>query len=271
MRVRSVALAIAVAVLGLVGALLYLYLRDGERGERVRFVLYRPAVAQFFLDRGTAPGESLESAHEAKDSVAFGVPGDIGLACTQSDRANPNGFRTFSKGVWRLSTGQEKPASVDLMLGQPGDLPFCADFDGDGAADSGVFRDGAWYVATKRDGRPDVRFAFGQAGDRPVVLNVKGAGNKTDRKDVVYGVYRRGMWYLDTRGGGTVDAAHAFGGLPQDVPLLIPRWSRDATATTGYSLAIFRDGVWYLKPDPDGAQMLSFAFGAAGDLPGFVR
>ncbi len=79
------------------------------------------------------------------------------------------------------------------------------------------------------------------------------------------------MWYLDTHGTGLVDVGHVFGGLPQDLPLLIPRWSRDPAATPAYSLAIFRDGTWYVKPDPDGAEILSFSFGAAGDLPGFVR
>jgi hypothetical protein len=158
------------------------------------------------------------------------------------------------------------------MLGQAGDLPFCADFDGDGVADSGVFRGGDWYVATKHAGSaPDIRFSLGAPGDRPVVLNAEGTGNRTDRRNVVYGVYRRGMWYLDTKGQGKVDAAHAFGGLPQDVPLLIPRWSATAGAVPPYSLAIFRDGTWYVKPDPDGAQTLSFPFGAPGDLPGFVR
>ena len=250
---RLLPLLAAAAAIGIAA---WLLLRDNGYGERVRFVVY--------LDRAVAPGTALDGSHTAKDSFALGTPGDVGLACPQSERTNPAGFRTFANGTWHLSPGE-------LALGQRGDLPFCADFNGDGLADSGVFRDGAWFVTTKRDGVPDVRFSFGAAGDRPVVLNVKGAGNNTDRKNVVYGVYRRGMWYLDTHGTGAVDAAHAFGGLPQDVPLLIPRWSAEVGAAPGYSLAIFRDGAWHIKPDPDGAQTLSFSFGAAGDQPGFIR
>lgn len=266
---RRFALPIVLAVLLAIG--IYAFVHDAERSDHVRFVVYRPAAAQFFVDRGAAPGDGLDYAHAAKDTVAFGAPGDIGLACPQSDHANPGGFRTYAKGAWRLSAGSERKATGDFALGEAGDVPFCADFDGDGSADNGVFRDGAWYVATKRGATPDVRFAFGAAGDRPVVLNAKGTGNATDRKNVVYGVYRRGMWYLDTRGMGTVDAAHAFGGLPQDAPLLIPRWSHTPGAVPAYSLAIFRDGTWHIKPDPDGAQTMSFTFGAAGDQPGFVR
>ena len=150
-------------------------LRDSGYGERVRFVVYRPAAAQFFLDGAVAPGAMLDGSHTARDSFALGRPGDMGLACPQSERTNPAGFRTFANGTWHLSSGE-------LSLGQPGDLPFCGAFNGDGKADSGVFRDGTWFVTTRHDGVPDVRFTFGAPSDLPVVLNVTGAGNATDRR-----------------------------------------------------------------------------------------
>jgi hypothetical protein len=255
-----------------VAAIGWYLVREPADSHAVRFALYRPAAAQFYLDRGAAPGGALDYAHDAKDTVPFGVPGDVGLACPQDVREEPRGFRAYTNGNWFLSGAATRPAKGDVVLGQPGDIPFCADFDGDGIADSGVFRGGEWFVATKRAGDGvDIRFSLGTAGDRPVVLNVRGAGNASDRRNVVYGVYRRGMWYLDTKGTGAVDAAHGFGGLPQDLPLLIPRWSGAADAAPAYSLAIFRDGTWHVKPDPDGAQTISFSFGAPGDLPGFVR
>jgi len=205
-----------------------------------------------------------------KDAVSFGVPGDVGLLCPQDDPADPQGYRVFARGHWYFTGKAVRPATGDLVHGQAGDLPFCADFDGDGLADSGVFRDGAWLIKTRRPGAfTDIRFSLGTLGDRPVALNVAGAGNATDRKNVVYGVYRQGTWYLDTRGTGVVDATHVFGG-PQDLPLLIPRWSPEAGTQGTYSLAVFRDGVWYVKPDPDAAQSSSFSFGQAGDLPGFA-
>ena len=267
---RRAALVVSVVVPVAVG--IYLFLHAGDRGDRVRFALYRPSAAEFYLDRSLERGDSLDYSHVATDVVAFGGPGDTGLACAQSDPAVPGRLRTFAQGAWFMKSGKSRPEGGDFSLGVAGDLPFCADFDGDGLSDSGVFHDGTWFVKTKRDDTaPDLRFWFGAPGDRPVVLNVQGAGNATDRRNLVYGVYRRGMWYLDTRGTGQVEVGHVFGGLPQDIPLLIPRWSRDPAATPAYSLAIFRDGVWYLKLDPDGVQTLSFSFGAAGDLPGFVR
>lgn len=259
-----------VICVGLAGTI-WLLLPERDRGERVRFTLYRPATASFYLDRGASPGDSLDYSHEPEATVPFGAPGDIGLACPQADHAQRDGFRTFAAGTWLLSGGPGSPTSRDLVLGKSGDLPFCADFNSDGIADSGVFRGGDWMITTRRAGdNTDIRFSLGGAGDRPVVLNVKGAGNATDRRDVVYGVYRRGIWYLDTKGAGTVDATHALGGLPQDVPLLIPRWDPARESIPGYSLAIFRDGIWHVKPDPNGAQTTSFVFGQAGDLPGFV-
>ena len=263
--------ALASMLLVPVAVAIFLFLRGGEPRDRIRFALYRPSAAQFYLDRSIERGEGLDYTHVAVEVVELGAPGDTGLSCPQSDPAAPGRFRTFANGAWVTSATKARPPGSNFTFGQAGDLPFCADFDGDGLSDSGVFRDGTWFVSARRDGAAPIRFSFGTVGDRPVVLNVKGAGNGTDRRDVVYGVYSRGMWYLDTHGTGTVDAAHVFGGLPQDVPLLIPRWSREGAATPGYSLAIFRDGTWYLKPDPDGAQILSFGFGAAGDLPGFVR
>jgi len=251
---------------------LYYIVRAPAPDEVVRFALYRPSDAMFFLDRGASPGESVDYPRGAIETVAFGAKGDVGLACSQRLRENGRGFRTFVEGRWFMSGVQARPATGDLALGQPGDLPYCADFDGDGIADSGVFRDGQWSIATGRTGEgAAIRFVFGSANDLPVVLNVEGAGNATDRKGVVYGVYRRGKWILDTNGSGAVGATHSFGGLPQDLPLLIPRWSRNPTPGPQYSLAIFRDGTWYIKPDPEGMETITFRFGQAGDLPGFVR
>jgi hypothetical protein len=220
----------------------YLIWLPVESRTVVRFALYRPSVAQFYLDRSVAVGAGLDSTHDAEQILPFGVPGDIGLVCPQSDLKDRQGLRVYAQGRWFLT----RHATADI----------------------GVFRNGEWLVSTGRERKAsDLHFAFGMAGDRPVVINAKGTGNATDRKDIVYGVYRGGVWHLDTQGTGKAGATHAFGGLPQDLPLLIPRWSTDSHPTPAYSLAIFRDGVWHVKPDPDGIATLSFPFGAPGDLP----
>ncbi len=244
----------------------YFVLRaDVPSVEHVRFALYRPANAQFYIDRSTPAGTSLEFAHGA-EAIAFGRPGDIGLACPQDHREESYGLRVYADGLWYLSSPASRPASGDVALGAPGDVPLCADFDGDGRADSGVFRAGEWIVHTSGPlRRAEIRFRFGDDGDLPVILKVRGRGNGTDRRDVVYGVYRNGYWNVDLDGDGKVDAIHAFGGMPQDRPLLIPRWG--GSGQRPYSLAIFRDGMWYVKPDPDGASMIGFGYGQTGDVP----
>jgi hypothetical protein len=246
---------------------LYSLLRESPARHFVRFAVYRPTTAQFHFDRGAAPGQAIDYSHEATTTVPFGAAGDVGLVCPQRKRGEAFDLRVLRQGHWFLSGNANRPPRGDIVIGDPSDLPFCADFDGDGVADSGVFHDGAWLVATGRSATDaDIRFSFGTAGDRPLVLNVAGAGNDTDRRNVVYGVYRAGMWYLDTDGSGAVGATHSFGGLPQDVPLLIPRWAATANGPR-YSLAIFRDGTWFIKADPDGDRTLTFGFGQPGDLP----
>jgi hypothetical protein len=245
------------------------YFLFSENGIRaVRFGLYRPSTAQFFLDRDNRAGDDLQYDHQATRVVQFGISADFGLLCPKEDRENPNGFRVFSRGVWFLTNAASRKAAGDLVLGEVGDVPFCADFDGDGVPDNGVFHDGTWMVSTKgRGASADLTFTLGAPKDRPVVLNLEGAGNGSDRRNVAYGVYRQGTWYIDTKGDGTVHATHNFGGLPQDIPMLIPRWSADKDAAGKYSLVIFRDGIWHLKSDPDGPAILSFGFGQAGDIP----
>jgi hypothetical protein len=209
----------------------------------------------------------LDVDYRAESVVRFGKPGDTGLACAQQDREEPYGLRVYADGAWYLSAQQSRPSSGDFRVGQAGDVPFCADFDGDGRPDSGVFHAGEWRVHTGRLGAAYLRFRLGADGDRPVLLNVAGRGNRSDRQNLVYGVYRNGIWHIDLDGDGVVDVTHAFGGLPQDIPLLIPSW---VGSQTGYSLAIFRDGTWYVKADPNGSVVTQFYFGTTGDVPSLV-
>src|SRR5215831_17582320 len=141
-------------------AIWFLFQPPADR-RAVRFALYRPSMAQFYLDRGSATGGALDYAHDAAVTVPFGVSGDAGLVCPQKDREDPRGYRVFAQGIWFLSGHAKRPPQGDLAFGQAGDLPFCADFNGDGLADSGVFRDGTWLIATRRAGNSaDIRFSF---------------------------------------------------------------------------------------------------------------
>jgi len=103
------------------------------------------------------------------------------------------------------------------------------DFDGDGRADSSVYRDGMWYLHQSTTG--DAAMAFGLASDKIVPADYDGDG-KTD-----VAVYRSGTWYLQRSSGGF--AAVQFG-LATDIPVPAD-YSGDGRA----ELAVYRDGTWY--------------------------
>jgi hypothetical protein len=256
-RILFVVPAVLVAVAG------YVAFKGAGTNNAMRFVVYRPSTGHFYIDKWTRPGERLDVEHRAELVVPFGRPGDIGFGCLQSSREEPFGLRVYADGAWYFSAQMSRPPGGDLLLGKAGDVPFCADFDGDGRADNGVFSAGQWLVRT-HDGAL-LRFDFGMGGDRPLVVNAHGRGNDRDRRNLIYGVYRAGIWYLDLDGDSRADVMHAFGGQPNDVALLIPR--TNAGDGSPYSLAIFRDGLWFVKGDPNDAATQQFYFGSAGDVP----
>ncbi len=117
---------------------------------------------------------------------------------------------TFADGVWTL--GGRK-----LALGQPGDLPVAADWDGGGLLEPGVYRPSAnrWFI----DHNQDFTVADMQPGDLPV------AGDWTGAHKAAPGFFRPsdGSWHL-----GTLPVIHLGG--PDTVPL-VGDWDADGRDT----------------------------------------
>ncbi len=103
------------------------------------------------------------------------------------------------------------------------------DFDGDGKADSSVFRDGTWHLQQSTNGYSAVQ--FGLASDKLAPADYDGDG-KTD-----IAVYRDGTWYVLRSSGGF--AAYQFG-LAGDIPV-----PADYTGDGRAELAVYRGGDWY--------------------------
>lgn len=128
--------------------------------------------------------------------------------------------------------------------------PTQFDFDGDGKADSSVFRDGMWYLQQSTNGFAAMQ--FGLPSDKIAPADYDGDG-KTD-----VAVYRDGTWYLLRSSGGY--AAYQFG-LPGDIPV-----SADFTGDGRAELAVYRGGTWYTMNLANN-QTTAVQFGLSTDKP----
>jgi len=196
---------------------------------------------------------------------------------------------------------QEEPTAPvkELPFGAPGDVPFFADFTGDGKREPALYRKGEWMISTHADGKVDITLTFGgQPGEIPLVADVDGdgkadialfrsgawyvrgtrnpainqafnfgaAGDKPLLADfdgdgkVDFAVYRAGHWYVDTNRDGKAKLDFVFGGEPADRALAVD-WDGHAAP------ALFRAGVWLVSGQHDGKVSAQYGFGATGDIP----
>ena len=69
-----------------------------------------------------------------------------------------------TNGTWYLQRSQL--GFTGIQFGAMGDFPVAADYDGDGKADTAVFRSGTWYLNRTTSGFAGV--SFGAAADKPI-------------------------------------------------------------------------------------------------------
>ena len=207
------------------------------------------------------------------------------------------------KANWKFralddSNEVEYPTTFGLSRG----IPLCADFNGDGQVEFGLFANGRWWIdinGNRAWDEDDLAVRLGDADDQPVLGDWDGDG-KTD-----LGVFGR-SWSGDREavmlGAGLPDADNGLSGRPKNVPLSRAAFgSRDLQLTafapvrsdvidhvlqfgasgdraiTGDfngdgidTVGIFRRGHWVLDVDGDGRYTdrdLAFEFGPAGGIP----
>lgn len=171
-----------------------------------------------------------------------------------------------STGFWELWDAGEIVDS--FYYGNPGDLPFMGDWDGDGEDTPGLYRqsDGFVYLRNSNtQGVADITFFFGNPGDVPIVGDFDGDGFDT------VSIYRpsEARFYIinelgqDNGGLGAADYSFIFGN-PGDVPF-VGDWNGDGIDTPGLRRA--SDGFVYLRnSNTQGNADISFFYGNPGDV-----
>ena len=164
----------------------------------------------------------------------------------------------LGNGQW-LVPGADAP----FFFGDPGDVPFLGDWDGDGIKTPGLYRPstGFAYVRDSNDfGVADRDWFMGNPGDIPIVGDWDGDGVDT------FGVYRpsEGKVYLrNAQSTGFADVEYFFGN-PGDTP-----FSGDFDGDGVDTVGLYRESaglVYFRNEQSTGVAESEFFFGAPGDI-----
>jgi hypothetical protein len=174
--------------------------------------LYRQSDGFVYLRNSNSQGV-------ADSEFFFGNPGDVPLAgdfdgdgCDTVSVFRPSESRVFVINVLGADDGGLGAAESDYLFGNPGDVPFVGDFDGDGIDTVGLHRVSTGLVYFRNShtqGGADAQFVFGDPGD----LIMAGAWTGAHTNDTV-GIFRpsEGAVYLNyVNAAGAADEEHAYG------------------------------------------------------------
>ncbi len=173
-----------------------------------------------------------------------------------------------SGSQWGLRSALvDSPSVSSFFFGDPGDVPFMGDWDGDGVATPGLYRqsDGFVYVRdSNTQGVADREFFFGDPGDVPLVGDFDGDGRDSVS---VWRASEARVYVINELGGdggGLGAAEYSFGfGNPGDTPF-VGDFDGDGVDSVGLyrtstGFVYFRNGL------STGVADLEFFFGDPGD------
>ena len=205
----------------------------------------------------------------ADSALRIPEPGSVEVAPACPDGATCDSIITVdSGGLWGLYSQIEFPPSVEsFYFGDPGDMPFMGDWDGDGIATPGLYRQSDGYVyirSSNTQGVADTEFFFGNPGDVPLVGDFDGDGRDSvsiwrASQARVYVINELGE---DGQGLGAAEYFYDFGN-PGDTPF-VGDFDGDGIDTIG----LHRQStgfVYFRNTLTTGAADESFFYGNPGD------
>ncbi len=168
-------------------------------------------------------------------------------------------------GLWDALT--ETPSVSSFYFGEPGDVPFMGDWDGDGVATPGLYRrsDGFVYIRySNTQGVADLEFFFGNPGAVPLAGDFDGDGRDSVS---IWRPSEARVYVTNELGadGGELDAAEfsfSFGD-PGDTPF-VGDFDGDGVDT----VSLYRPStgfVYFRNSLSTGNADLSFFYGNLGD------
>ncbi|HET7698830.1 MAG TPA: FG-GAP-like repeat-containing protein [Vicinamibacterales bacterium] len=166
-------------------------------------------------------------------------------------RTDPSIFRPATGEWWTVPSrerageylllGQPPRRAETAALGQSGDLPAAADFDGDGQADVAVFRpsNGQWLIRDSSTMQSRAVLWGGTTADIPAPADYDGDG----KADIAVFRPSNGYWYILQSATNTPRYVQ-WGGTAHDVPA-----PGDYDGDGRADIAFFRpsNGYWYLR------------------------
>jgi subtilisin family serine protease len=167
--------------------------------------------------------------------------------------------------LWRELVGT--PSVSSFFFGNPGDVPFMGDWDGDGVETPGMYRQSDGYVYLRNSntqGIADVRFFFGNPGDVPIAGDFNGDGFDTVS---IYRPSSQEFFIINELGAnegglGAAEFSYVFGD-PGDKPF-VGDFDGDGIQTVG----LHREStglVYFRNSHAQGNADAQFIFGDPGD------
>lgn len=193
---------------------------------------------------------------------------DVSLVVTGIPAVNVHttGLVDPTSGKWYLyeTAGQ---LTSSFYYGNPGDVPFMGDWDGDGIETPGLYRqsDGFVYLRNSNtQGIADIRFFFGNPGDIPIAGDFNGDGFDTVS---IYRPSNQTFYIINKLGAndgglGAAEVSYVFGN-PGDKPF-VGDFDGDGVETVG----LHREStglVYFRNTHTQGNADAQFIYGNPGD------